>query len=272
MTAAPAATGPSALFRAAVVLALVIGELAALLLPQGAPAASCPPEDDRLLFHSCHGPAGAELLLLPEEAEALSAPGAGDSLAIGGTYTGTDQRAGGLPNPVGLFVDQGKVVNPNLSRMDGILIIDPDGEPQLHKATRVPLRGGRTDLGDPGQRREFANAAAEEGSSVLQSHLLIIDGRVDVRQQDDAPKARRRLLFVGPSGWGIYQTRDAVTLFDAAWELKRRFSPDMALNLDMGSFDYCVASRGGARSVCGVLGPKQTEKLSNVLRFTRPGS
>lgn len=243
-----------------------------LLLPQLAAAATCPEEDDRVLFHSCRGQATAELLLLPEEAESLTVPSPGDALVVGGGYTGTDQRDEGRPNPVGIFVDDGRLVNPNLARMDGILVIDPDGQPQIHHATRVPLRDAVADLTDPDQRLDFAAWAAENGLSVMQSHLLITDGRVDVRPQMDAPKARRRLLFSGPDGWGVYQTRNAVTLFDAAFELNRRIRPEMALNLDMGSYDYCLRTTDGAAINCGVLGVSETAKLSNLLRFTRPRS
>lgn len=246
--------------------------LAAILLPQAAASAECPAEDDRLLFHSCPGPASVELLLLPEEAGALAVPSPGDALIVGGGYTGTDRREEGQPNPVGLFVDDGQLINPNLGRMDGILVIDPQGRPQIHHATRVPLRGETADLTDADQRLDFAAWAAENGLSVVQSHLLITDGRVDVRPQVGAPKARRRLLFSGPDGWGVYQTRNAVTLFDAAFELNRRYRPDMALNLDMGSYDYCVATRDGLATTCGVLGAGDTAKLSNLIRFSRPPS
>jgi hypothetical protein len=234
------------------------------------PAFACPVENERLLFHSCHGPAAVELLLLPEEADALAAPPGGESLAVTGGYTGTETRAGGYPNPVGLFVDNGRIVNPNLARMDGILVIGPDGQLGIHQRTRVPQRGGVADLTDPDQRLDFAGWAAENGLSVLQSHLLIVDGRLDVRQQLDAPKARRRLLFTDRRGWGVYQTTDAVTLFDAAYELQQRHRPTMALNLDMGSFDYCVATDAGEAATCGVLDAGATAKLSNVLRFTWP--
>ena len=240
--------------------------------PQAAGTAGCPAENDQLLFHSCHGPATAELLLLPEEGDAVAVPAPGDTLVVGGTYTGTDLRDGGLPNPVGLFVDEGEVVSPHLARMDGILVIGEDGQPRIHHASRVPSRGDTADLTDADQRLDFAASAAEQGRSVMQSHLLITDGKVDVRRQMDAPKARRRLLFSGPGGWGIYQTQQAVTLFDATWELQQRFRPDMALNLDMGSYDYCVLTRGGVASICGVLGATQTQKLSNLLRFQRPAS
>lgn len=247
---------------------IVLGAL--VLLSRPAAAADCPPENDRLLFHSCHGAATAELLLLPEEADGLSVPRAQDTLVVGGGYTGTDFRPTGSPNPVGVFVDDGRVVNPNLARMDGILVIDPQGQPAIHHASRVPTMDGVTDLTEANQRLAFANSAAEHGFSVMQSHLLIVEGEVDVRQQPGAPSARRRILFSGPGGWGVYQTSDAQTLFDASWELRQRFRPDMALNLDMGSYDYCVQTREGVARACGVLGASQIEKLSNLLRFTRP--
>jgi len=242
----------------------------ALLLPQAAAAADCPEQSGRLLFHSCHGPASAELLLLPEETEGLTGGGPGETLVVGGGYTGADRREGGLPNPVGLFVDNGRIVSPNLARMDGILVLGADGQPRIHHAAEVPNRGEIADLTDPDQRLDFAARAAEQGVSVMQSHLLIAEGRVDVREQAGAPTARRRMLFAGPGGWGLYQTAEAVTLFDAAWELQQRFRPEMALNLDMGSFDYCLATRDGVTSNCGVLGAADTAKLSNALRFWRP--
>jgi hypothetical protein len=252
-------------------LALLLA-LAVLVLAVPLRAADCPSEDGHLLFHSCHGPAKAELLLLPEEAGTVEVPRTGRTLVIGGGYTGADQRDGGLPNPVGLFVDQGRVISPHLARMDGILVIGPKGELRIHHATRVPHDGGTADLTDSVQRLDFAARAAEQGLSVMQSHLLIANGRIDVREQDDAPTARRRMLFSGPDGWGVYQTSGASTLFDAAGDLMRRFRPEMAMNLDMGSYDYCVESRGGVVANCGVLGVGDTAKLSNLLRFSRPDS
>ena len=44
----------------------------------------------------------------------------------------------------------------------------------------------------------------------------------------------------------------------------------MALNLDMGSFDYCVRRTTGGTDPCGVLGVGDTAKLSNLLRLSQP--
>lgn len=244
--------------------------VAVLGLPFSAMAAQCPEEDGKVLFHSCHGEARAELILLPEGKAALARSAPGRTLVVSGAYTGADQREGGLPNPVGLFVDMGRVINPNLARMDGILVIGKDGQPRLYHATSVPFRGETADLTEAAQRLDFAAHAAQDGVSVMQSHLLIFNGQVDFGPQDDAPTARRRMFFSGPEGWGVYQTAGAMTLYEAAMELKERFQPDMALNLDMGSYDYCLSMHDAATTLCGVLGAGDIAKLSNALRLTHP--
>ena len=258
--------------RAAATSLTLAAALAVASMTMPAEATLCPDEDARLLFHSCRGPSAVELLLLPEDADRLSTGADGDALVVSGAYTGPDTRAGGHPNPVGLFVDDGRVVSPNLARMDGVLVIGPEAQPEIYHRERVPLRGRTADLTDPDQRLDFADWASEHGRSVMQSHLLITDGQLDVHPQFDAPTARRRMLFIGTDGWGVYQTAEAVTLFDAAFELQQRYHPRMAINLDMGSFDYCIVTRGRTAENCGVLGATQTDKLSNLLRFSHTGS
>lgn len=240
-------------------------------IPQIAGGRECPDLDDQLLFHSCHGNASVELLLLPEQEKTLTQPGSGETLVVGGTYTGADRRDGDLPNPVGLFIHQGQVISPHLARMDGILIIGGENGPSIHHAARVPLGSQVYDLTAPEQRQKFAAEAARQGVSVMQSHLLIADGEIDVREQPEAKTARRRMFFLGHSGFGIYRTARAVTLFDAAKELEAQLQPEMALNLDMGSYDYCLALHDDRLSNCGVLSASDTGKLSNALRLSNPG-
>ncbi|HLS19304.1 MAG TPA: hypothetical protein VK090_05790 [Paracoccaceae bacterium] len=250
---------------------LSVAMAAGLLLPQIAMAEECPALDDRLLFHSCHGETSVELLLLPEQERTLTEPAAGEALVIGGTYTGADRREGDLPNPVGLFIHQGQIISPHLARMDGILIIGGEDGPSIHHARRVPFDGRIYDLTLPEQRQEFATEAATQGLSVMQSHLLISDGRLDVREQKEARAARRRMFFSGQGGFGVYRTERAVTLFDAAKELEKELRPEMALNLDMGSYDYCLALQESRLSNCGVLSVTDTGKLSNALRLSNTG-
>jgi len=249
--------------RLAALLALATG------LGLSTPAGACPEPNANLLFHSCWaGRAHARLLLLPEE---LPLPGAGglpDGLrvTVTGAYTGTERRAGGAPNPVGLFVNEGHVVNRNLGRMDGVLIIDPaDGEPRLHHREHVRMGEHAYNLTELAQRRAFLGRAADLGLSVMQSHLLVVDGRVDVRPQEGAPVFLRRMLFTDALGFGLYQTRWPVTLHDAAQDIVSALAPDMVLNLDMGSFDFCRRVEAGLEASCGSLRLEDIGKLSNLL-------
>ena len=240
--------------------------IAALISGQ---ALACPEPSRELLFHSCWGTAWAELRLLPEELPLLETAAAGRRLIVTGAYTGTESRGDGLTKPVGLFVHGGAVINPNLGRMDGVLLVDPaNGQPKLHHRARLPFGGRDYDLTELDQRRAFLAEASAHGISVLQSHLLIIDGRVDVRPQEDAPVFVRRMLFTDDTGFGIYQTRWRETLHDAARQLAEALAPRMALNLDMGSYDYCQRAEDGAESGCGGLDRNDTGKLSNLLMLT----
>lgn len=237
-----------------------------LLLLSSAVAAACPPPSDELRFHSCWGRAGLAVRLLPEDLPLAAAPSTGRRLVVTGAYTARDTRGEGLPKPVGLFLRDGAVVNPNLARMDGVLIVGPGpGVPALHHRTRVPLAGRIFDLTRLHERRAFTAAASEAGLSVLQSHLLIVDGMVDVQPQDEAPVFVRRMLFVTSEGFGIYQPGAAMTLLAAAERIAAELAPTMALNLDMGSYDYCRDFASGTETGCGILGPADTGKLSNLL-------
>lgn len=220
----------------------------------------CALEDDDLIFTSCSG-GGVELRLLPEDA----GPTPEGALDVTGAYTATDKRDESRPKPVGLFVRGGEVISREYVRFDGVLTVT-DGAPTLHHRRRVALNGQRYDLENMSDRSAFLASAAKTGSAVMQSHLLIVDGEVDTAPIDGAPRFRRRILFQMKDGaFGVYDSSPrALTLNEATEEVAAKFAPEMALNLDMGSYDFC--SRGGA--LCGALGLQATGKLSNLLRFT----
>ena len=243
--------------------------LLATLAAAPAPAAACPPPSDKLLFHSCWGQGRLAVYLLPEDLPVPEAAAEGRRLVVTGAYTARDSRGDGLPKPVGLFVHGGAVINPNLGHMDGVLLVDPaNGRPELQHRARLPLGGRDYDLTALDQRRAFLAEASARGLSVLQSHLLIVDGEVDVGPQEDAPVFIRRMLFTDDEGFGLYQTRWPETLRGAARQLARELAPKMALNLDMGSYDYCQRAEADAEASCGRLDRDNTGKLSNLLVLT----
>jgi len=230
------------------------------------PANACPEPGRALLFHSCQGPSEAAILLLPEETPDAAAPQ--DGIAVTGAYTAREPREDGKPAPVGLFVDGGTVVTPHLAPMDGILLIDAEGRPSLHHRRAVSFAGRVHDLADLAERRGFAEEASRAGASVMQSHLVIVDGVVDVRPREDAPRFVRRMLFTDAEGYGLWQSPEPMTLHEAAERLAVEHSPAMALNLDMGSFDYCRLALAGTPRRCGLRSGAETAGLSNLLVLT----
>ncbi|MEM1383442.1 MAG: hypothetical protein AAF713_14275 [Pseudomonadota bacterium] len=226
-------------------------------------AMACPAPSETVLFHSCWGTARTDLLLMPEDQAALNAPGQG--LVVTGAYTGKDARDEGLPKPVGLFIAQGRLVNRNMARMDGILLIGPDGRPELYHRNQVALDAQVYDLTDLNQRGQFLRAAAAAGISVMQSHLLVVEGGSDVSPSDDAPVSTRRLFFTDRHGYGIWQSTGALTLHDTAKAAVEALAPRQALNLDMGSFDYCMTQTGTTRQRCGAVALDDLTRFSNLL-------
>jgi hypothetical protein len=232
-------------------------------------AAACPPPSDMLLFHSCWGQGQLAVRLLPEDLPLHGPAETVNRLTVTGAYTARENRDGGLPKPVGMFVHDGAVINPNLGRMDGILLADPGtGQPELHHRARLRIDDRDFDLRLLDQRRAFLTVAKTRGLSVAQSHLLIVDGRVDVRSQEDAPAYVRRMLFIDKSGFGLYETAWPETLRDAARLLDDALAPQMALNLDMGSFNYCQRVKNGVEDDCGAIDRSEIGKLSNLLVLT----
>jgi len=74
----------------------------------------------------------------------------------------------------------------------------------------------------------------------------------------------RRMFFIKKSGWGVYQTKTASTLYEAASEIKSKHSPDMVINLDMGAYNYCQISTNKGPKACGEL-LTNSENLTNLI-------
>lgn len=246
-----------------------LAALALLLTLVARPAAACPEASDSLLFHSCWGAARLDIALAPEDLPLPAPPDDGLRLIVTGAYTATDTRADDRPKPVGLFLRRGEVINRNLARMDGVLILEPESDrPELQHRDRVELGGRVYDLADLEQRRTFIAEAAEMGMSILQSHLLVDAGEADVAPLDGAPISVRRVLFADAHGFGIWQSETPLTLYDATAQIMTALEPQMAMNLDMGSYDFCRRAETGVETSCGGLVSDGARKLSNLLVLT----
>jgi hypothetical protein len=212
-----------------------------------------------VLIHSCQTDMIVRLRVLPDTTTIN-----GDALlTVAGTYSSGDRF--GIE---GLVIKGGKTVSRRYQNWDGVLIIDVKGSPKLYHATNVNLGGKRFNLKKKSLRDAFTTAALEAGITVLQSHLLITNGNLDLKDVDGAPKFKRRLFVTLADGsFAIWQSVGAETLFDAARQVQHELSPIMALNLDMGAYDYCMSGPKGAQKDCGGLLVSK-DKLTNLLEFS----
>jgi len=234
-------------------IALVCGPsaLADALLP--------PMPDDEVEISVIHIPAD-QTIKTPE-----------NSLLVTGAYTGINMVTSreNKPHPVGLFLHDGEVINRHMAPMDGILIVQ-NGDIEIHHRERVEFRGELYNLRKLSDRSKFIHSAVAVKADVLQSHLLIVSGELDVRPREDAPEFRRRMLYVTDMEHvGVYDTgTERMTLYEAAKELWEQTPVSMALNLDMGSYDYCQIRKNDEWQSCGVLSFSANRKLSNLLQIT----
>ena len=98
--------------------------------------AATPVQAGWLLAEACPRAGAVELLLLPEDRDALDAAPAG-AVTVTGGYTATDRRDGDRPKPVGLHLRRGEAVNREFGRMEGLLLVPADAPPAIHAR---PLR------------------------------------------------------------------------------------------------------------------------------------
>jgi hypothetical protein len=236
---------------------LAIGLNLALMAAGFAQDCTQPPS---VLIHSCQTEIAVHLRVLPDNKQRDS----NHLLTVTGTYSSGDRF--GIE---GLVIQAGKTVSRRYQNWDGVLIIDQNGAPHLYNAKNVVLDGDEFDLKDKPRRDTFIAKAKESGATVLQSHLLISGGMLDLKDVEDAPSFKRRLLVTFRDGsFAIWETARSETLYDAARQVQDALSPHMALNLDMGAYDYCRTGPTGAESDCGGL-LVSADKLTNLLEFTK---
>lgn len=211
--------------------------------------------------------ASAELIFLPDGADLLDAPlqDGQRRVLVTGAYSSGDRFA-----PEGFVLRNGDSKLARLQRWDGLLLIDSASRPSLHDVAAVLHKGKRWNLRDKEQRKAFLKLAKKEGLSAVQSHLLINDGALDVKPSADAPRFRRRLLFETQDGRiGVYDSSpNSLTLYEAAAALRESASPRFALNLDMGTYDFCETQSADGAQLCGLLNRGGIGKLTNVLAIT----
>lgn len=149
--------------------------------------------------------------------------------------------------PVGLSAARGRIANPAIRDMEGLVVITPNGRWKIDHIDHLEyglqpyrIRQSREDY------LAFLSAIEQDQLSVFQSHLLVYEGVVQVPATADPARARRRVLFqTGRADLHVFDSKsEALTLREAALRVKERFGADRAVNLDMGTFNYCMKKEG----------------------------
>ncbi|MEO1328168.1 MAG: hypothetical protein AAFW46_00735 [Pseudomonadota bacterium] len=253
-----------------------LGEALDALTAQAAPSDTTPAPIDPgaapqlLWLETAPQAAKVRILFLPKDEAAVERPNRPETerLTVTGAYSSGDRFG-----PEGFVLRHGVALNPRPQGWDGLLLVGAQGGASLHDVSRVEIEDERYDLRDPESRQDFLNRAAREDFSAIQSHLLINEGALDLKPYDGAPSFRRRLLFETVDGrLGLFDTSPTpTTLYEAAAELQARIpTTRMALNLDMGTYDFCVWRRPGERKLCGLLTAPNKQKLTNLIEFELP--
>jgi hypothetical protein len=147
-------------------------------------------------------------------------------------------------------------------------VIDANGVPSIFHASDVIFSNARFNLKEKLSRDEFIKMALEDGLTVIQSHLLISKGELDLEDISGAPQFKRRLLVTFPDGnFAVWETRGSDTLYGAAEKVDEELKPEMALNLDMGAYDFCQLGPIDVQIDCGSLLVSE-QKLTNLLEFS----
>ncbi|GLQ34505.1 hypothetical protein GCM10007939_07880 [Amylibacter marinus] len=230
------------------------------LAPISASAEGCPAREAVSLYHSCAFPAQMTLRFMPLDMELKSR----DFLAVTGAYSSGDRYG-----VEGLAMNKGQMISRRFQGWDGILIVDAQGVPEIHNTNSVHFEGRVYNLKTQPDRRDFTALAQTTGASVIQSHLLISDGALDLQQVEPARRFIRRMAFQDAHGWGIFETEKPMTLYEAAVQIQEDLNPYMALNLDMGAYNYCRMRRSDQVDSCGNL-YVTPDKLTNLLVLSLP--
>ena len=231
-----------------------------------------PPPPGVLFLERTPGVAQVSIAFLPDDVDALPDalpdPGSAPSqLAVTGAYSSGDRFA-----PEGFVIRQGDATHPWPQGWDGLLLVGAGGGASLHDVASVAYGGERFNLRDRDERAAFLALASADGLSAIQSHLLIRDGALDLVPVENAPQFRRRMLFQLKDGRiGVFDTSPrSVSLYEAAAQLLDAVEPIMAINLDMGAYDFCERIDRGIAESCGLLSRDRMDKLTNVILFSQP--
>jgi hypothetical protein len=177
-----------------------------------------------------------------------------------GAYTSSFKR------PVGIFSINGKILNPAIRNWSGILLIK-DGVAQIIDANNINIGFKKLNiLKSIEDLKLFFNWIRKHNLSVLQSHMIINNGKVAVKKKRDK-FFRRRVIFEDEEGiLHVYDSRNKkITLLELSNILVTKYKAQKAINLDMGTYDYAYKYIDGTTMKLGLL--DKITVLSNVIEI-----
>ncbi len=131
---------------------------------------------------------------------------------------------------------------------DGVLV-GPEresGKLQIFHRSRIELNGRVFNATDPQDFKAFSSYIRNNKLTAINLPLLIDNGRLDLNETANAPKAIRYLAFqMDWGGVGVFRTSQPATLYQAAQSLLNYKMYDigivsMAVNLPGGEGTYCL--------------------------------
>jgi len=157
-------------------------------------------------------------------------------IILTGTYTSP------FAIPTGLCIINGEIINPALQKWNGLLILNKDRQLNIYSADDLTVDFKdlkiKTNYND---YIDFVEKLKQDKLSVIQSHLILYKGNVLIENNPQEKKFRRRIIFqTADNSIHIYDSFDKeVTLFDIATSLHADFKAVSAINLDMGTYNFC---------------------------------
>ena len=179
-----------------------------------------------------------------------------------GAYTSSFRR------PVGIFSIDGKILNPAIRNWNGILLIK-DGVAQILDANNINIGFKRLNiLKSIEDLKLFFDLIRKYNLSVLQSHMIVNNGKVAVNKNKNK-FFRRRAIFEDEEGiLHVYDSRDKkITLLELSNILVTKYKAQKSINLDMGTYDYAYKYIDGTTIKLGLL--DKIKVLSNVIEIER---
>lgn len=183
-------------------------------------------------------------------------------LEMAGTYTSE------FGYPTGLTMIDGVMINPALQTWDGLIMIYPDGKVHLRNINALEYGFRQFDIAASYRDYlDFLDMLKQQKISVLQTHLLITNGEVDVTLKTDKAFRRRVIFEDATQNLGIYDSFDKLlTLYELAVLLRQEYHAITAVNLDMGTYSYCALyEQDRLKKTYGVK--ERGVKLSNIIIF-----